>query len=325
MQEEEAHILYQHFQKTDAAAKQKQVQCCARRCRNNLCCFHLFAAFCCTQGLGFGSSPAPSPVTVVDSDKTPAGWEAPYKLSDKFQQAHEVSTRKHSRSSYSHRHSPERRQRAHSSSSPEGSRHHSRDKAVHHWQSDKQQGHSSRQKHREELHHSSSRKRHSEPPDGRHHRTSHHRTRYSDSPHDPQYHSSKHSDSKRDSNKHSRREEESTHSRHKQHRSHHSEHRSSREDHRQHRSRSGDDHTNRAPKAPDYAKLIVGYKYMSDANRLKAVTAYKLSKTSAKVQSGPPCLTSDHLSSCTLVDLHGCLIGLNLCMLPTAGDCHQNH
>lgn len=308
MEEEEAHNLYQHFQKTDAAAKQKQVQCCARNTQlTAACCFGcLTAALCLTQGLGFGSSPAPP--HLVDSCKKPAGWEAPYKLSDKFQQAPEVATSKRSRSSHSHRHSPEKQQRAHSSSSPDRSLHHSRDNAVRDRQSHKGQGstrHSSRQKHRKELRHSSSRKRHSESPDGHDHRISHRRTLYSESPdssHRRSHHSSKHSDSKRDSNKHSRRQPEPSHSCHERHRSRHTDHRSREEDHQQRhssRNRRGDDQTNRALKAPDYAKLIVGYKYMSDANRLKAVTAYKLSKTSAKVQSTPSSLTM-HIAYCSV-------------------------
>ena len=241
------------------------------------------------QGLGFGSAPAPPPIT--DSCQNPIGWEAPYKLSDKFQREPEATTSKHSRSSHSHRYSPEKRRRAHSSSAPDRPEHCSRDKASHHRHSDKRHAtarHSSQQKHRQEGRHSPSRQHHSGSPDGRHHRHHHHhRARHSESTDDRNHNhpSSHHTDSKRDSDKYSKREEHSSYSHHDRHRSSHGDHRSRDQQRHSSRSKSSTDHTNRAPKAPDYAKLIAGYKYMTDANRLKAVTAYKLGKTSAKVRS----------------------------------------
>lgn len=239
------------------------------------------------QGLGFGSATAPPPV--ADNSQNPVGWEAPYKLSDKFQRAPEATTSKRSRSSHSHRYSPEKRRRANSSLSPDRPEHRSRDKASHHRHSDKRHAtarHSSQQKHRQEDRHSPTRQHPSDSPNGRHH-GQHHSTRHSESSadHNHKRSSSHHTDSKRDSDKYSRREEHSSSSHHDRHRSSHGDHR--RRDQQRHSSRtkSSADHTNRAPKAPDYAKLIAGYKYMTDANRLKAMTAYKLGKTSAKVRS----------------------------------------
>ncbi|KAL3162699.1 hypothetical protein ABBQ38_008740 [Trebouxia sp. C0009 RCD-2024] len=221
------------------------------------------------KGLGFGSSAAPSPV--VDNPKNSADWEAPYKLSDKFQQAPEISTSKRSRSPHHHKHAPEKRKRAHSSSSPGRPPHRNRDKAAHHKQAGKEQRtrhHSSRDV--KEEHHRNTRQS-SRSPDDRH-RRQHHR-------------GSGQAESKRDSDRHTSRREQSPHTHHERHRHH----RSSDLRHREHhtsRSRSGATTSRRqasvAPKPPDYAKLIVGYKYMSDANRLKVVTAYKLQKTSAK-------------------------------------------
>ncbi|KAL3135050.1 hypothetical protein ABBQ32_007996 [Trebouxia sp. C0010 RCD-2024] len=226
-------------------------------------------------GLGFGSSAAPP--SLADN---PAGWEAPYKLSDKFQQAPEISTSRRSRSPHHHKHAPETRKRAHSSSSPGRSTHQTRDKAAHHKQAGKEQRtrHQSTRDFREEHHRN--RRQTSRSPDNRH-RRQHHR-------------SSSQAESKRDSDRHTSRRERSPHTHHEQCRHH----RSSDLRHREHhtsRSRSGagtnSKQASMAPKAPDYAKLIVGYKYMTDANRLKAVTAYKLQKTSAKdvsSQDGQP-------------------------------------
>lgn len=233
------------------------------------------AALYAVQGLGFGSSAASPPV--VDKSQKSAGWEAPYELSDKFEQAPEITTSKRSRSSHHHKHTPEKRHRAHGSSSPGRSSHQDHDRTAHHRQSGKEQPtrhHSSREV-REEHHQpsSQSRKRRSVSPDDRHHRQNHR--------------SSSQPESKRDSSRHTSRREQSSHTQHERH----GHHRSSDLHHRQHhtsRSRSGAATSSGiAPKAPDYAKLIVGYKYMSDASRLKAVTAYKLRKTSAKVQPRP--------------------------------------
>ncbi|KAL0043427.1 hypothetical protein WJX79_004474 [Trebouxia sp. C0005] len=75
MEVDEAHRLYQQFQKVDAAAKQK-------------------------QGLGFGAASPPRPDTEVS--KPSNGWEAPYKLSDKYQQP-DTKSRKRSRSPSHHK------------------------------------------------------------------------------------------------------------------------------------------------------------------------------------------------------------------------------
>ncbi|DBB18474.1 TPA: hypothetical protein ACH3X3_000117 [Trebouxia sp. C0006] len=281
MEVDEAHKLYQQFQKVDAAAKQK-------------------------QGLGFGASSPPRPDTELP--KPSNGWEAPYKLSDKYQQP-ETNSRKRSRSPSHHKSHSEvgkrRRSRPASRSPPSPSRGISKaHKAKRSRRSDS----------REPERHDQTHKYHSEDP---HDRTR--RSRSHQSPHRHSHSSRGGERSRRHHSSHSSRQDSSRHdsrhrSRHDRARSRSRDQRSSRQQHvsleadrhrrsdtshrSSSRSKSRDKDRRRrdkdsrsrqedkADKAPDYATLITGYNSMGPTERLKAVTQYKLRKTSSKEPNG---------------------------------------
>ncbi|DBA88530.1 TPA: hypothetical protein ACH3X2_005002 [Trebouxia sp. C0005] len=266
MEVDEAHRLYQQFQKVDAAAKQK-------------------------QGLGFGAASPPRPDTEVS--KPSNGWEAPYKLSDKYQQP-DTKSRKRSRSPSHHKSyrsrpasrsppSPSRgnstshkAKRSRRSGSREPERHHQthryhkedhrdHDRHSRSHQSPHRHSHSSRDGERSRRHHSS----HSSRQDSRHdsrHRSRHGRARSC-------------SRDQRSSRQHVNLEAD----RHRRYdRSHHSRSRSREKDRRSRDKDSRSRQEGKADKAPDYATLITGYNSMGPTERLKAVTQYKLRKTSSK-------------------------------------------
>ncbi|KAL0021144.1 hypothetical protein WJX77_004692 [Trebouxia sp. C0004] len=271
MEVDEAHRLYQQLQKVDAAAKQK-------------------------QGLGFGASSPPRPD--AELSKPSNGWEAPYKLSDKYQQP-ETNSRKRSRSPSHHKSHFEVGKRHRSrpasrspQSPPQGN------SASHKAKRSRRSGS------REPERHHQTHKYHQE-----YHNDHDRRSRPHQSPH-RHAHSSRDGDRSRRHLSHSSRQDsrhDSSHRRHGRARSRsrdqhflqqqvsleaYRHRRSDRSHHRRSRSRDKDRRSRdkdgrniqevKADTAPDYATLVTGYNSMGPTERLKAVMQYKLCKTSSK-------------------------------------------
>lgn len=249
---------------------------------------------CCFQGLGFGISSTPA--SAAEAPKKNDGWQAPYKLSDKYQQEPESTKRKRSKSPSRYRpHSGagERHGSRHpaSSESQRAADKETRNSRSHSKQPDRLETSHRRHKADRQHRHSHSRHRETSPEQGHHSRhvaRSRHRNRarsHSKEERSPHRYTEHHSSRDRvlTTYEHNRSKASDSSSKHTEH--HADRHRSA--DDRHHGKSWTTDSSRRqaqtATRPPDYAKLIADYSSMGPAERLKAVTEYKLRKTSSKV------------------------------------------